>query len=396
MEALWRPLSERAPRRAQVMAVLEHKTRKQVAVTIVRSVLKSGTVISRVDQVDVLFEFISLLIKDDPAASADADVDDEDWDEEQNLVARLVHHLACPETDGQYRMLVAVRKHFGQGGPRRLPHTLPPLVFSGLQLMRQLQAQSDVEGIDVALKKLFQFLYQTVQALAEVPKAESALRLYLQCAQAASACNLEQVAYEFCERAFELFEESIPETKAQIVALQLIVGSLHRCTVFGSENRETLVHKATSYSSKLLKKPDQCRAVGLCSHLFHHETNQALCDPTSLVACLKRSLKNANAAQASCAAPASELAPFSLPLPRALPLPSPRHLSSSLTRALAPPRPELRPQQAAAARSEPGSGSLALFIDILNLYLYFFDKGVDAIDSASIQVRRRPVLHLAV
>lgn len=272
--------------------------------------------------------------------AAQADDDDEDWDEEQNLVARLVHHLACPETDGQYRMLVAVRKHFGQGGPRRLPHTLPPLVFNGLQLVRQLQAQSDVEGFDVALKKLFQFLYQTVQALAEVPKAESALRLYLQCAQAASSCGLETVAYEFCERAFEIFEESIPDTKAQVVALQLIVGSLHRCVVFGTENRETLVHKATSYSSKLLKKPDQCRAVGLCSHLFHHETAPALCDPTSLVACLKRSLKNANAAQ-----------------------------------------------QAAGARGE--SGSVALFVDILNLYLYFFDKGVDAIDAASIQARQR-------
>lgn len=246
---------------------------------------------------EVLFEFISLLIKDGEGASTEADDDDEDWDEEQNLVARLVHHLACPETDGQYRMLVAVRRHFGQGGPRRLPHTLPPLVFSGLQLVRTLQAQGDAEAIEPALKKLFQFLFQTVQALAEVPRPEGALRLHLQCAQAASACGLETVAYEFCERAFEIFEESIPDSRAQVVALQLIVGSLHRCTVFGAENRETLAHKATSYSSKLLKKPDQCRAVGLCSHLFHREADAAASDPASLVACLKRSLKNANAAQ---------------------------------------------------------------------------------------------------
>lgn len=288
----------------------------------------------RPPQVDVLFEFISLLIKDDPAASADADTDDEDWDEEQNLVARLVHHLACPETDGQYRMLVAVRRHFGQGGPRRLPHTLPPLVFSGLQLVRQLQAQSDVEGYDVAVKKLFQFLYQTTQALAEVPRAESALRLYLQCAQAASSCGLETVAYEFCERAFELFEESIPgaliglcysppdpkifralfslsslpvglcaeqrsfgrfvpfvpilaDTKAQIVALQLIIGSLHRCTVFSGENRETLVHKATSYSSKLLKArrtPISRRRRRLC---FAPPSLEPLC--VACAACQSRS-----------------------------------------------------------------------------------------------------------
>ena len=65
-------------------------------------------------------------------------------------------------------------------------------------------------GISVALKKLFQFLHQTTQALAEIPRAEAALRLYLQCAQAASDCNLEPVTYEFMERAYEIIEESIP------------------------------------------------------------------------------------------------------------------------------------------------------------------------------------------
>jgi hypothetical protein len=114
----------------------------------------------------MLFEFISLLIKDDDAfpdsvrtsraalrrrrLSADSvrcllseqNVDEEDFEEEQNLVARLVHHLACPNSEGQYRVLLAARRHFGQGGPKRLRHTLPPLIFSGLQLVRQLHAQS--------------------------------------------------------------------------------------------------------------------------------------------------------------------------------------------------------------------------------------------------------------
>lgn len=47
----------------KVMAVLEHKTRKQVAVTIVRSVLKSGTVISRVDQARRAFPFLFAVVK---------------------------------------------------------------------------------------------------------------------------------------------------------------------------------------------------------------------------------------------------------------------------------------------------------------------------------------------
>ena len=90
-------------------------------------------------------------------------------------------------------------------------------------------------------------------------------------------------------------------------ALQLIIGSLQRCTVFGTENRASLVHKATGYSAKLLKKPDQCRAVYTCAHLFWHDTDEALCDAESVLACLKRALKIANAAQV-CILLASEVA----------------------------------------------------------------------------------------
>ena len=86
-----------------------------------------------------------------------------------------------------------------------------------------------------------------------------------------------------------------------MTALQLIIGSLQRCTVFGSENRASLVHKATGYSAKLLKKPDQCRAVYTCAHLFWHDTDETLCDAESVLACLKRALKIANAAQVSTA-----------------------------------------------------------------------------------------------
>ncbi|TYI55812.1 hypothetical protein E1A91_D11G166800v1 [Gossypium mustelinum] len=38
--------------------------------------------------------------------------------------------------------------------------------------------------------------------------------------------------------------------------------------VFGVENRDTLTHKATGYSARILKKADQCRVVYACSHLF--------------------------------------------------------------------------------------------------------------------------------
>ncbi|KAL0878125.1 hypothetical protein Bca101_027831 [Brassica carinata] len=108
----------------------------------------------------------------------------------------------------------------------------------------------------------------TIEVLSSVPCPELALRLYLQCAEAASDCDLEPVGYEFFTQAFILYEEEIADSKAQVTAIHLIVGTLQRINVFGVENRDTLTHKATGYSARLLKKPDQCRAVYACSHLF--------------------------------------------------------------------------------------------------------------------------------
>ncbi|PPD93661.1 hypothetical protein GOBAR_DD09410 [Gossypium barbadense] len=58
------------------------------------------------------------------------------------------------------------------------------------------------------------------------------------------------------------------DSKAQVIAIHRIIGTLQRMNVFGVENRDTLTHKATGYSARLLKKADQCRAVYVCSYLF--------------------------------------------------------------------------------------------------------------------------------
>ncbi|KAM7261655.1 hypothetical protein ACFE04_020732 [Oxalis oulophora] len=127
----------------------------------------------------------------------------------------------------------------------------------------------------------------TVEALSSVPAPELALRLYLQCAEAANDSDLEPVAYEFFTQAYILYEEEISDSKAQIMALHLIIGMLQRMHVFGVENRDTLTHKATGYFAKLLKKPDQCRAVYACSQLFWVDDQDDVKDGERDVICRK-------------------------------------------------------------------------------------------------------------
>ncbi|PWZ57139.1 Vacuolar protein sorting-associated protein 35B [Zea mays] len=293
----------------RVMDYLDNATTKVMAVVIIQSIMKNTTCISTSDKIEALFDLIKGLIKDMDGAQ-----DDE--------------------------ILCTVQKHILQGGPKRLTFTVPSLVFSALKLVRRLQSQDgDVTGEDVPAtpKKIFQILHQTIDALSCVPSPELALRLYLHCAEAANDCDLEPVAYEFFTQAFILYEEEIADSKAQITAIHLIIGTLQRMNIFGVENRDTLTHKTTGYSAKLLKKPDQCRAVYACSHLFWADDQDGIMDGERVLLCLKRALRIANAAQ----------------------------------------------QMASATRGS--SGSVTLFIEILNKYLYFFEKGIPQITNTVIQ-----------
>ncbi|KAH9541149.1 hypothetical protein CY35_14G045900 [Sphagnum magellanicum] len=298
---------------ARVMEHLDYETNKVMTVVLIQSILSNSTMISAPDKVDALFELLKELIQDSEGQPLLDTMDEEDFQEEQNLVARLVHMLVNDDPEQMFLILTTARKHFVQGGPRRLQYTLPPLIFTALKLVHSLQAQDlpeEGEGSgSVSLKKVFQFLHQMVEALAMVPAAELSLRLYLQCAE---------------------------DSKAQVTALQLIIGTLQRTRVFGVENRDTLTHKATGYSAKLLKKPDQCRAVYICSHLFWVEDGGTI-DGERVLLCLKRALRIAHAAQ----------------------------------------------QMSSATRGT--NGPMTLFVEILNKYLYYFEKGNPQVTSSVIQ-----------
>ncbi|XP_034919572.1 vacuolar protein sorting-associated protein 35B isoform X1 [Populus alba] len=322
-----------------VMDCLDYETNKVMAMVIIQSAMKNNTRISTADKVEVLFELIKGLIKDLDETATD-ELDEEDFKEEQNYVARLIHMLYNDDSEEMLKIICAVRKHIMAGGSQRLPFTVPPLIFSALRLVRKLQDQDgNVVGEEepATPKKVFQLLNETIEALSSVSSPELALRLYLQCAEAANDCDLEPVAYEFFTQAFILYEEEVADSKAQVTALHLIIGALQRMNVFGVENRDTLTHKATGHSAKLLKKPDQCRAVYACSHLFWVDDQDGIKDGERVLLCLKRALRIANAAQ----------------------------------------------QIANATRG--CSGPVSLFVEILNKYLYFFEKGSPQITSAAIQ-----------
>jgi vacuolar protein sorting-associated protein 35 len=98
--------------------------------------------------------------------------------------------------------------------------------------------------------------------------ADLALRLFVMCGEVADQTGFEEVSYEFFAQAFTIYEDAISDSRAQFQAVCIISGALHGSRGFSKENYDTLITKAALHGSKLLKKPDQCRAVYLASHLW--------------------------------------------------------------------------------------------------------------------------------
>ena len=72
-----------------------------------------------------------------------------------------------------------------------------------------------------------------------------------------------------------LFRPSLCMKRKQ-AAITLIIATLEQLSSLGEENHETLRSNCAMSSSRLLKKPDQCRSVATCAHVFWsgHFTNE--------------------------------------------------------------------------------------------------------------------------
>jgi len=281
----------------KLMGFLAFSNRKDVAVKLLRSVLAAKPVLDSMDIVTRLLTFLGPLVKDEDDTPPEAESDDT-FESEQKLVARLVHLMQNDDTDVLFRIYGTARKFFGHGGTRRIAHTLAPLVFGSLNLARRVKARELArETPALPSRKVFQFVHEICTALAS-SHPELSLRLFLQSAQSANACHYDAIAYEFFAQVYILYEDLVDSKKTFMI--KLIVATLRSCTGFTDPtNYENLVTRATQHSSKLLKKPDQCRMVCLCAHLFWSPPEgegggAGYQKPKELLECLQRSLQIAD------------------------------------------------------------------------------------------------------
>ncbi|ODQ49918.1 vacuolar protein sorting-associated protein VPS35 [Saitoella complicata NRRL Y-17804] len=302
---------------------MEEGTRRSVAAEVTRATLRSGTPIETPEDVEGVLELCKVLITDSGAQANYPQVagkrgDSEDIIEEQGWLARMVHLFRSEDLDTQLKLLQTARKALAEGG-ERMRYTSPALVTVGLRLARSWKGR---EGVDEEWTQkagaVYKFVHQIITALSNRvgAAAEMCFQLYIFAGQIADQGGaFEEIAYEFFAQAFVVYEESISESRAQFQAVSSLSRALQRTRHFGGENYDTLITKCALHGSKLLKKPDQCRAVYLASHLWWQTDGDApetgtedengeekkgssgelCCVPNRVLECLQRALKIADA-----------------------------------------------------------------------------------------------------
>lgn len=255
-------------------------TRRAIAGEVAKSLLKNATRITTVTQLEGLLEILKVLIKEGTQQQSSypggplqrKGVETDETIEEQGWLARLVHLLHGTSNDIQFSLIQTTKRAFSEGNDR-IKHTTPALVTASLKLARNYKRREHLDdNYSSQITALYKFTHGLISTLytriSNPSTADLCLRLYILAAQTADATAHEEISYEFFAQAFTVYEESVSDSRAQFQAICVVVSSLCGVTGFGRENYDTLITKAALHGSRLLKKPDQCRAVYLASHLW--------------------------------------------------------------------------------------------------------------------------------
>ena len=400
------------PHFGQLISFLPWSNRKGVAIKFLEAVDQAGRPPQSTAELEQLFQLILPLLRDQGAPGAtmvapntptaqatslmanlgvstapapafessfveDGATPVEQVEQEAALVSKLIFLLDHPNTDILYEMMLVARRGVQVGGRRRLARILASIAVAGLKLARRLAkpeteelsvdaptepdtpAELVEEGVDepkegsdepkaeasdapengvseepkseaaeegstivdaaeetkfepepevpeerkISCRQVFIFVQETIRNLGKA-NAEAGVKMYLEAALVADTLAQQgeptvfsPISYEMLSQAYSLYEGSVSDSVVQLKCVTAIIGTLMACGGLTESDYESLITKSAQLSAKLVKKPDQCRMVALCAHLFFPASKGesfGYRNAQRSLECLQRSLKLAD------------------------------------------------------------------------------------------------------
>mmetsp|Transcript_12429 Transcript_12429/g.17744 ORF Transcript_12429/g.17744 Transcript_12429/m.17744 type:complete len:1412 (+) Transcript_12429:314-4549(+) len=182
----------------------------------------------------------------------------------------------------------------------------------------QLLTQENSHIMNVNCRKVFLYIQRTILML----KNSSPKDAYELCMQAAAtserfglqlkdnnskslgdfdACaEFASITYEIVSQAFLVYESYYSVSNNSLLQQNAIVSAVNmllNCGTLVKDEYNNLITKVTQYAARLVKKTAQCKMLLVCSHLFYcgHEDDKAgYQNPKRVLECLQRALKIAD------------------------------------------------------------------------------------------------------
>ena len=149
-------------------------------------------------------------------------------------------------------------------------------------------------------------IQETIELIAK-NDPEKGLKLYVEASEFADrnvstkvvdGTDMAAISYELLRLAMTLYEDRITDVKSQCRCITSFSGSILALKSVSKENYESLITRTAQFAAKITSKPEQCQLVALCAHLFYPADNgghNKYSNPQRALECLQRSLKLADA-----------------------------------------------------------------------------------------------------
>lgn len=192
---------------------------------------------------------------------------------EEEFLGRFMH-LIYHKNPYKYFELVEHGKKGLESAKKRVCYTYPSLVNAVLRLVRKLQLIEHIKTKDQKVKagRMLTFISGMLSELEQHSfNALKCFNMNLMGAAIADEVQLVDASYDFFTEALLIYEQFFLDSRSQYQALMGLINKLisaKNMIQTRSESFDKLITRTTIYSSKLLRKTDQCRAVYMSSHLW--------------------------------------------------------------------------------------------------------------------------------
>ena len=267
-----------------LMQFLQLQSRRVVAKKIVNSLINARIKIDSQQLLNKITEFLKPLIESPPEGEQEEAAFE--FEETHTSVSKIVHLIDTSNIQNHFEMISFLKELFSKAGNKRLKYYTPPLIFSLLKISKLADNQEIGKSM---IPSIFKMAYESINIIAKT-YPEIAIRLFLSMILSLNllpnnAKQIEELGYQFGSDCLTIYQNELSDSDLKVNSITLIISTLSNLKALSEENFSTLAENAAQFCSKLLKKPDQCKAILQCSHMFDSRSSEN----STTIECLKKS-----------------------------------------------------------------------------------------------------------